>query len=389
MRILFITWNYPPKIGGMETMLSQSVTQLKRHSDVTVIGPYANRYDLTEENTIRPKKNGILAFMLTALYRGLNFLRQSGCDVIVVGSALVSPLALFLGILFRLPVVVYIHGLDLLYKNPIYQLLIHMSLPKCDLLFANSNNTAKLAVKLRIPAGRIKVIHPGIDFSEFKILPKNDRIYEGLDLKDRLVILSAGRLAPRKGIPEFIEHVLPNLTSLYPNLTFLIAGDNPVQSLIHKADVKKRIIEAAQAVGVMNHVHLLGFVSRPQLLQLFSVCDIFVLPAIYTPGDIEGFGIVLIEAGAAGRPVFSTRLGGISDAVVDNHTGLLVESGNWAQMTAALKRLIDDEKLRLAMGENGRQRAKEKFDWPAVGKRTAGYLEYLLTNKDVPSCSCR
>jgi phosphatidylinositol alpha-1,6-mannosyltransferase len=382
MRILFITWNYPPKVGGMETMLSQLVTQLKRHADVTVIGPYANRCDLSEENTIRPKKNGILAFMLTALYRGLCFLRQSGCDMIVAGSALISPLAFFLGTLFRLPVVVYIHGLDLLYKNPIYQLLIHMFLPKCDLLFSNSSNTAKIAIELGVSAGQIKVINPGIDFSEFKTLPKNDKIYESLDLKDHLVILSAGRLAPRKGIPEFIEHVLPDLTSIYPNLVFLIAGDNPVQSLTHKADVKKRVIEVAQAVGVMNHVHLLGFVTRPQLLQLFSVCDIFVLPAIYTPGDIEGFGIVLIEAGAAGRPVVSTRLGGINDAVEDNHTGLLVKAGDWAQMSAALRRLLDDEKLRLTMGDNALKRVKENFDWPVVGRQTVEYLEHLLYVKN-------
>jgi phosphatidylinositol alpha-1,6-mannosyltransferase len=379
MRILFITWNYPPKVGGMEMMLSQLVTQLKRHAHITVIGPYANGYeDLNEENTIRPTKNGILAFMLTALLRGFTTLQKNRCDIIIAGSALIAPISVLLGTLFHRPVVIYIHGLDLLYENKLYQMLIHLFLPRCDLLFANSSNTADLAVKLGVSAERIKVINPGLDFSEFKILSTTNKTYEGLHLKGRLVLLSAGRLAPRKGIPEFIEHVLPSLIIDYPHLLFLIAGDNPVQSLTHKADVKKRIIKAAQANGVTDHINLLGFVTRTQLLQLFSVCDIFVLPAIEMPGDIEGFGIVLIEAGAAGRPVVSTRLGGINDAVEDNHTGLLVKAGDWAQMSAALRRLLDNEKLRLTMGQSARKRVKENFDWPVVGRQTLEYLEHLV-----------
>jgi len=363
-------------------MLSQLVTQLNRHADITVIGPYANRCDLSEKNTIRPTKNGVLTFMLTALLRGFTILRKNGCDIIIAGSALIAPMSVLLGVFFHRPVVIYIHGLDLLYENKLYQTLIHLFLPRCDLLFANSSNTANLAVKLGVSAERIKVINPGLDFSEFKISSTTKKTYKGLDLKGRLVLLSAGRLAPRKGIPEFIEHVLPSLIVDYPHLLFLIAGDNPVQSLTHKADVKKRITEAIQTFGLMNHVRLLGFVTRAQLRQLYSVCDIFVLPAIDTPCDIEGFGIVLIEAGAAGRPVVSTRLGGINDAVEDNHTGLLVKAGDWAQMSAALRRLLDDEKLRLTMGDNALKRVKENFDWPVVGRQTVEYLEHLVYVKN-------
>ncbi|MCA9930358.1 MAG: glycosyltransferase family 4 protein, partial [Anaerolineales bacterium] len=311
----------------MEIMLSQLVAQLTRLASVQVIGPCGNNGRNTETNVIRPAKGGLMRFMSFAFFLGMRLLRQNKYDVIFAGSALLAPLAVVLGTLFRRPVVIYIHGLDLLYDHPVYQWLMRIFLPRCRFFFANSRHTANLANQLGVPDEKIEIINPGLDFSEFAALPAADEIDDQLDLHNHLVLLSAGRLAQRKGIPEFVEHVLPALVASHPDLLFLVAGENPTESLTHKEDIKGRIAAVAKAAHVEEHVRLLGFVSRAQLLRLFAACDIFILPAIYMPGDVEGFGIVLIEAGAAGKPVVSTRLGGISDAVADNQTGRLVEAG--------------------------------------------------------------
>jgi len=369
----------------MEIMLRQLVTQWQKSVTVQVIGPFGNslpprkRGDRSDSgDIIRPARDGLLRFFGTAFFQAMRLLRRGDIDLIMTGSALITPIAVLLGILYRRPVVTQMHGLDLLYHHPVYQWAMRTFLPRCQLLFANSQHTKTLAVALGASADRIQVINPGLDFSEFSDLPDAERVRIGMNLEGHKLLLSAGRLAERKGIAEFVEHLLPELVKAHPNLLFLIVGENPTQSLMHKEDVMGRIVVAAKKANVADHVRLLGYVERPHLLNLFAASDLFVLPAIDIRGDVEGFGIVLIEASAARCPVVSTRLGGIPDAVADYDTGRLVDAGDWEAMATVIDHLLQDEALCQMMGENGRQRVREKFDWPIVGQRYLAFLNELV-----------
>lgn len=383
MQLLFITWNYPPKIGGMEMLLSQLVQHLQPYAHVQVIAPYANPDEcVLDENYItRPKRNGLLWFFLSASAIGFKFLRRQQYDAIIAGSTLMLPIVYLLGKLFHLPVVVQVYGLDMIYKHPLYQLAVRIFLPRCDAVLAISKDAQKIAVSLGVKPVKVRIITPGLDFTEFAAIPDVTPFKQQQELTQHLVILSAGRLAKRKGIPEFIRYALPQIVHVLPQVVFLVAGDNPSLSLTHKEDIKSRIEAEIQEAGLQKHVRLLGRVERDMLIDLYHACDLFVLPAIYVPGDMEGFGIVLIEASAAGKPVVSTRLGGIPDAVVDGQSGVLVAAAAWEEMAQVIIALLQDGAKRQDLGAFGRQRVMTELDWPIVGKRYAEFLQTVQKGK--------
>jgi phosphatidylinositol alpha-1,6-mannosyltransferase len=233
------------------------------------------------------------------------------------------------------------------------------------------------AVDQGVPREQVSIINPGIEFSEFAIMPNLDIVRRVYGLDDRLVLLSVGRLARRKGVLEFVRYSLPSIVEEYPTAIFLIIGGNPVLSLSHKEDLKALIQDDVKKLGLEQNVRLLGWVERRELINLYLACDIFVLPAIEVKGDVEGFGIVLIEANAAGKPVVSTRVGGILDAVKDGESGVLVEAGAWDELTNVIINLLADETLRQSIGHLGRERARTQFDWPVIAQQYAELLTGL------------
>jgi phosphatidylinositol alpha-1,6-mannosyltransferase len=380
MRLLLITWNYSPKVGGMETLLSQLVRNLRPYADVHVIGPagQASKDFEQEVNVLRPSQDGLIRFALYAFFTGVHLLRNNAYDGIMAGSALVTPIVYILGQLFQVPSVIYVHGLDLVYSASLYQWMIKYFLPRCAWVFANSRASEWEALRRGVSSHCTTVLHPGLDFSEFKIVPDVNSFKKRYDLDGRLILLSVGRLAKRKGLVEFVRYSLPSIVRKHPDAIFVIVGGNPGLSLTHKEDVKAMIQVEAGRLGLENHVRLLGWIDRQDLVNLYHACDIFVLPAIQIPGDMEGFGIVLIEAGAAGKPVVSTKLGGVTDAVVDGKSGILVEAERWEQFSDAILTLLADESMRREMGQFGRGRAKTELDWPIVARRYLTYLEAFL-----------
>jgi phosphatidylinositol alpha-1,6-mannosyltransferase len=305
-------------------------------------------------------------------------LRAEDYDVIVGGSALLTPVVTILGRLFSLPIAVNVYGLDLIYAHPLYQWMVKAFLPRCSHVIAISEASKREALQRGVWPEKLSVVHPGLDFSEFQRLPDTERIRQRHGLDGHSVLLSVGRLAKRKGIPEFVEHCLPAIVEEFPDAIYLVVGGNPTESLSHKEDVRGRVEQTAKELQLEDHVRLLGRVERDKLIDLYHACDVFVLPAIPVPGDMEGFGIVLTEAAAAGKPVVSTRLGGITDAVVDGESGILVEPGTWGELSKAVLALLTDESLQREMGQSGRERAKAELDWPITARRYAQRLRDLV-----------
>lgn len=377
MRILLVTWNYPPKVGGMEMMLYQLVQHLTPYADVHVIGPYAGSSGEGADNVIRSKRDGLIRFVLHGLFSGVRLLRETSYDVILAGSALVVPTAYILGLLFKLPVVANVYGLDLIYPHPAYQWMVRIFLPRCHHVVAISRASMESAVERGVSRDRVFIIHPGVEFSEFAVAPELDAVRQAYGLDGRLVLLSVGRLARRKGTLEFVRYSLPSIVRKHPSVIFFIVGGNPVLSLTHKEDLRTLIQAEVSKLGLDENVQLLGWVDRQELIHLYHASDIFVLPAIAVKGDVEGFGIVLIEASAAGKPVVSTRLGGIPDAVEDGKSGVLVEAGAWDELASVIADLLSDEELRQNMGYFGRERAKTQFDWSVIAQQYAELLASL------------
>lgn len=369
----------------MEMMLSQLTRSLSRHAEVHVIGPAGEETTSLSASPVtitRPKQDGLPAFLVTALTAGTDYCRRVSPTVIVGGSALVAPVINVLGRLFQIPTAVHIHGLDLLYENLLYQSMVRVFLPRIDHLFANSQMTRHEAVRIGVSPSCISVLNPGLDYQEFCGEVDVRSVRSDYNLREKFILFSAGRLARRKGLVEFVREVLPTVVATHPETALVIVGDNPTASLTHKADIRAEILAAAAQKDVSDHVELLGFVERTELVRLFHASDIFLLPAISRPNDVEGFGIVLIEASAAGKPVVAARLGGIPDAVADGISGILVEPEDWSEMASTILRLIRDEELRERLGQQGQERARDQFDWPIVAQRCIHQLAALVQEND-------
>lgn len=218
---------------------------------------------------------------------------------------------------------------------------------------ANSRNTATMLGALGVPETKIQIVHPAVDADRFH--PHVDgrgvrRRYAG---PGDILLLSVGRLQRRKGHDIAIQAIATLRTRL-PNLRYVIAGDGEERS---------RLEQLAADLNVQDRVFFAGIVSDADLPAFYAACDIFLLPNRVDEGDIEGFGIVFLEAAASGKPVIGGNNGGVPEAVDRDVTGLLVDGADVWAVAAAIADLATSEERRGRMGLAGRVRAHGSFSW--------------------------
>jgi phosphatidylinositol alpha-1,6-mannosyltransferase len=171
------------------------------------------------------------------------------------------------------------------------------------------------------------------------------------------VLLSVGRLTRRKGH----DHVLYALARLKRrDLAYVVLSDGELESELHAM---------TRDLGLEDIVKFVGPVDARELPRYYAAADVFVLAnRTLADGDVEGFGLVFLEASAAGLPVLAGRSGGVPDAVNEGVSGLLVD-GSVGEIAHALERLVDDPALRRRLGHDGRQWVRERFSWERAAER--------------------
>lgn len=376
MNLLIITWNYPPRRGGIENLMGSLCGELRKKHAVHVITAHVSDFTTDENGIHRAPWPGLFAFAVYALWRGATLLAwERKTRAVIGGSALVTPLVLILARIFRRRAVVLAHGLDVIHRNFFYQLLCVRGLKFCDRVIANSSYTAALVESKDVVRKRLTVIPPGVHPEHFNIRTDIVATKRRWNIEGKKVILFVGRLAKRKGVKDFIERSFVQILREIPQACFVIVGDNPSESLAHREDVITEIKAAVARNRLESHVRLLGPQSDDQVIQLYQTCDLVVLPALDIKGDVEGFGIVAIEAAAAGKPVVATRVGGIPDAVDDGRSGILVDPDRYEELSRCINGLLLDDEKRLVTGEYARDRVKAHFSWATVITRYEAAME--------------
>jgi phosphatidylinositol alpha-1,6-mannosyltransferase len=288
---------------------------------------------------------------------------------------------LLLGRLFKRKAIVQAHGLDLVYRSFFYQLLCVRWVKYCDRVIANSTYTASLAKQKGASPASVSVIFPGVQPERFQSGDAADVSKRKFGLNGKRIILFVGRLARRKGVKEFIEHSLGRIVKEIPDVCFVVVGDNPAESLTHRDDAIAKIQAASSATGLLNHVRLLGGLPDDDVVGLYQACNVVVLPALQADNDVEGFGIVLLEAAAAAKPTVATRVGGIPDAVEDGKTGLLTEPGDYECLSDAIISLLTDIGRKGVMGKAAMRRVQDKFCWPKIAAQYEVEFEFSVSNQ--------
>lgn len=375
MKILLLSWNYPPAIGGIEAVVKYLFAGLKKKSpDVELVTSYAspeaiarlNAGDESEPGVHRCPKPGLKSYVIYAWTQGRRCCRAFGPEVILCGSIPTAPAAYLLSRSFKVPFGVLMHGSDIMKTGWVYQRVVRFLIKRADFLTSNSENTKRLLVEAGVPADRITVVYPGVESSEFAEVPTVGAEELLPELKGRKVMVSVGRLIRRKGILEFVRDGMPKVRDELPEILYLIVGDDATQSLSHHERLRDKILSAVHANELEGHVKLLGKISDADLKRLMFECDLFLLPGLDLPGDVEGFGIVFCEAALGGMPSVATRAGGMVEAVVDGATGLLATPGDSEDVAEKILTLMQDDALRAQYGEAAKRRAKEEFDWSVI-----------------------
>ncbi len=210
-------------------------------------------------------------------------------------------------------------------------------LNRADAVVAVSNFTRHALIELmHTRPDKIEVIYNGVDAERFRVEARDPRLVAKYGIAGKRVLLSVGRLVPRKGIDQTIE-AMPALLERHPDLHYLIVGDGPYWDALKQLVAKH---------GLARHVTFTGSVDDDGLRAHYALCDIFVLPnREMSDGDTEGFGLVFLEANACGKPVVGGRAGGVVEAVQDGHNGLLVDGRRVDTIVEAIGRLLDDAAL--------------------------------------------
>jgi phosphatidylinositol alpha-1,6-mannosyltransferase len=268
----------------------------------------------------------------------------------------------------RLQIICYAHGEEVTACCSSRQLkfLMHRAHRAIDLMIANSRNTVRYLANHIDPA-KVVVVNPGVELGAFDgadeagVAFRRSRGWEG-----KLIALTVARMDPRKN-QGMVLRAVAALREKYPNLIYVIAGGGQLRDQLQKQAVE---------LGIADRVDFPGEVDGATKLALFGCCDVFAMPAIQVGTDVEGFGMVFIEAGACGKPCLAGSSGGQAEAVTDGESGLVVDGTKLEAVTAALDRMLADPALRRRMGNSGRMRA-ESLDWSAVVQRTVELVENL------------
>lgn len=376
--ILVVTRNYPPLTGGMERLLQHSVETLASQFDVVLIGPEGCGEFAPEHVTTVEVPPSPFSFIALAIIKGWPVARKTSFDIVLGGSGLVAPVTFLLSGIAKARSAIFVHGLDLVVENRVYQRLFVPFLRRHDLVIANSQNTRKIAIDKGCGTSQVEVLNPGSTIPPESALHDAASIRAGLGYQDNKVILFVGRMVRRKGLAEFLQKAWPLILAQRPDAILLVVGDSPDNALLQDPQGAKRLMKAIEGCGD-DTVRFLGTVEDDVLWDCYVAADALVFPLIRVKGDVEGFGMVAIEAAASGTPTVAFPVGGVVDAVADGRNGILVAEGDYPAFADAVVSICNS-------GRPGsvecRAHAKS-FDWDIFRKKLLSILQTHCSRQSV------
>jgi glycosyltransferase involved in cell wall biosynthesis len=268
------------------------------------------------------------------------------------------------------------HNDDRFFLNPFVGIVHYMLSSRQDLIIAISDHIARFTVArgVRDPS-RVRRVYHGLETPDTRELERDAlRIRSELGLTvDDFLVGNVGRLAPQKGQRHLVE-AMPLLLERVPRAHLAIAGGG---------DLEEYLRDLAIELGVEERVHVLG--PRRDVPSLMHAFDAFAMPSIW-----EGFGLVLLEAMAAARPIVASRVATIPEVVLDGETGLLVTPADSDELADALARVARDPERARRMGEAGRERLRAQFSIDKmVGDTELLYRELIEDRRDQPVANAR
>lgn len=361
LRVLLLTWDYPPAKGGIQVWMFELARRLPE-AEVTVLAaalPGGEAFDAAAEVRVRrlgAARIGRLAFLLQLIVVTITRCLMSRPDLIVCGHVLTSPAGLLARWMLGVPFVVFAYAYEIRRKGT--RRLVSLLLRRPALVLAISRFTEDAVLSHGVPPSRVRILNPGTDSERFA--PQSNGSEPALWTGPK-TLLSVSRLNELYKGHDTVIRALPLIKAKYPDIRYLIAGDGRLCEYLHRL---------ARSLGVETDVVFLGEVADESLPGLYRSCHVLVQVSreAKSGGGAEGFGIVCLEAGACGKPVVAGRSGGLSEAVIDGTTGILVDPRDLGVVAESILALLQDSALAQRMGQAGRARVLREFTWDHMAR---------------------
>ncbi|MFG3045764.1 glycosyltransferase family 4 protein [Streptomyces sp. NPDC048241] len=373
-KTLIVTNDFPPRPGGIQAFLHNMALRLDPDRIVVYASTWKRgregaeataAFDAEQPFTVVRDRTTMLLPTPAVTRRAVGLLREHGCTSVWFGAA--APLGLMAPALRqagaeRLVATTHGHEAGWAQLPAARQLLRRIGESTDTITYLGEYTRSRIAAALTPEAaGRMVQLPPGVDEKTFHPGSGGDEVRARLGLTDRPVVVCVSRLVPRKGQDTLIR-AMPHILAAEPDAVLLVVGGGPYES-----DLRRLAAET----GVADSVRFTGAVTWAELPAHYGAGDVFAMPCRTRRGglDVEGLGIVYLEASATGLPVVAGDSGGAPDAVLDGETGWVVRGGEPAEATERITALLADEALRRRMGERGRQWVEEKWRWDLLAER--------------------
>ncbi|MFH8803618.1 glycosyltransferase family 4 protein [Streptomyces sp. NPDC017936] len=373
-KTLIVTNDFPPRPGGIQAFLHNMALRLDPDRLVVYASTWKRSregveataaFDAEQPFTVVRDRTTMLLPTPGATRRAVGLLREHGCTSVWFGAA--APLGLMAPALRRAGarrLVATTHGHEAGWAQlpASRQLLGRIGETTDTITYLGEYTRSRIATALSAEAaGRMVQLPPGVDEKTFHPGSGGDEVRARLGLTDRPVVVCVSRLVPRKGQDTLIL-AMPRILAAEPEAVLLIVGGGPYE---------KDLRRLAHETGVAASVRFTGPVPWSDLPAHYGAGDVFAMPCRTRRGglDVEGLGIVYLEASATGLPVVAGDSGGAPDAVLDGETGWVVRGGCPDQVADRVVPLLADPELRRRMGERGRRWVEERWRWDLLAER--------------------
>jgi phosphatidylinositol alpha-1,6-mannosyltransferase len=370
-KTLFLTNDFGPRAGGIETFVHGLIERLPKGSVIVYTSQQGDTssYDQNWLETYGVKvfrdRSKMLLPSPRVIWQVRKLISKERPDNLVFGAA--APLALAGKLLSANRKVALTHGHEVWWaKVPPFNFLLRLIGNSVDHLTYLGEFTKSEISRALSKSAKSKLIQiaPGIDTEHFKPVDSS-KLRESLGIAKKEVIVSVGRLVPRKGQDTLIK-ALPKILESNERAHLLLVGSGPYQRKLERLIAELKL---------QKHVTFTGRVQYHELSDYLCAGDIFAMPARsrFLGLEVEGLGIVYLEASSSGLPVLAGDSGGAPDAVVQGVTGLVVDGLDIAQVADGVIKLLSSD--RKAMGQAGRDFVVNNWDWSIWAKRFKDLLE--------------
>lgn len=375
VRHLLVTNDYPPKVGGIQNYLWELWRRLPPNDVVVHTTPYdgTHAFDAAQDHTIVRSPEPWLLPQPVLVARVNRLIAEHEAEVVILDPAV--PVGL-IGPHLDVPYGVVLHGAEVTIPGRIpgsRQLLNRVLAGASGVIAAGGYPAAEAERSLGRPLPPCTIVPPGVDADRFRPLAPEAkaavRARYGI-AADQPMVVSVSRLVPRKGMDTLIE-ASTLLGNEFPDLAVVIAGSGRDTGRLHG------LIDDSNAP-----VTLAGRLPEADLIELLGAADAFVMLCRSRWGGLEqeGFGIVFVEAAAAGVAQVAGRSGGAHEAVAHGETGLIVDDPTDAAAAAdAIATLLRDPDLRTRMAAASRERALAEFDYDVLAARLGRAIDAMVS----------